>query len=86
MLKHCVDTMFGNKGEGLLQACISSFYSIACAIFAQRQQISQLLRSVKSINDCGRVAMVRRSRCMGGHLTDLMTVRSGTGKDLKKNM
>ena len=41
---------------------------------------------VKSINDCGRVAMVRRSRCMGGHLTDLMTVRSGTGKDLKKNM
>ena len=28
--------------------------------------------------------MVRRSRCMGGHLTDLMTVRSGTGKDFKK--
>ncbi len=25
MLKHCVETMFGNKGEGLLQACISSF-------------------------------------------------------------
>ena len=24
MLKHCVQTMFGNKGEGLLQACISS--------------------------------------------------------------
>ncbi len=24
MLKHCVETMFGNKGEGLLQACISS--------------------------------------------------------------
>ena len=30
--------------------------------------------------------MVRRSRCMGGHLTDLMTVRSGTGKDLKKTL
>ena len=48
--------------------------------------IAATQRSVKSINDCGRVAMVRRSRCMGGHLTDLMTVRSGTGKDLKKNM
>ncbi len=24
MLKHCVETMFENKGEGLLQACISS--------------------------------------------------------------
>ena len=24
MLKHCVETMFGNKGVGLLQACISS--------------------------------------------------------------
>ena len=24
MLKHCVETMFGNKGEGLLHACISS--------------------------------------------------------------
>ena len=26
MLKHCVETMFGNNGEGLLQACISSIY------------------------------------------------------------
>ena len=24
MLKYCVETMFENKGEGLLQACISS--------------------------------------------------------------
>ena len=23
MLKYCVETMFDNKGEGLLQACIS---------------------------------------------------------------
>ena len=25
MLKYCVETMFGNNGEGLLQACISSY-------------------------------------------------------------
>ena len=49
-----------------------------------KSEHSEVLRSEKSINDCGRVAMVRRSRCMGGHLTDLMTVRSETGKDLKK--
>ncbi len=24
MLKHCVETVFGDKGEGLLQACICS--------------------------------------------------------------
>ena len=28
MLKHCVETMFGDKGEGLLQACISSYLFI----------------------------------------------------------
>ncbi len=57
-------------------------------LFYYRELNSQLCsqRSAKFINDCGRVAMVRRSRSMGGHLTDLMTVRSGTGKDLKKNM
>ena len=27
MLKYCVETMFENKGEGLLQACISSLYT-----------------------------------------------------------
>ncbi len=28
MLKHCVETLFGNKGEGLLQVRISSQYII----------------------------------------------------------
>ncbi len=28
MLKHCAETMFGHKGEGLLQACISSRYNV----------------------------------------------------------
>ncbi len=44
----------------------------ARTIFAQRRPKSPLFR---------------RSRCMGGHLTDLInmaTVRSGTGKDSKK--
>ncbi len=48
---------------------------------------SEVKRSVKSINDRRRVTMVRRSRCMAGHLTDLInmaTIRSGTGKDFKK--
>ncbi len=35
---------------------------------------SEVLRSAKFINDCGRVAMVRRSRSMGGHLTDLINM------------
>ena len=40
----------------------------------RRQKSPLLLRSAKFINDCGRVAMVRRSRSMGGHLTDLINM------------
>ncbi len=53
------------------------------------RQISQLLRSVKSINDRRRVTMVRRSRCMGGHLTDLINMadcQEWNGQRFKKIM
>ena len=51
MLKHCVETMFGNNGEGLLQACISSYTScereaesvfLQSANFLQKNNIEQI--------------------------------------------
>ncbi len=44
MLKHCVETMFGNKGEGLLHACISSciYMIIAGEIILKSNSIDKL--------------------------------------------
>jgi hypothetical protein len=44
MLKHCVETMFGNNGEGLLQACISSIvrYYIVAHLFWKSANVEKI--------------------------------------------
>ena len=61
--------MFGFPRQSR-DSCTTRLYLPAHA----QTKVPSVLRSAKFINDCGRVPMVRRSRSMGGHLTDLINM------------